>query len=69
MSVDGKHWRTYRKTRNPALRERLVEEHLSLVKYIAMRVAGRLPGHLGVDDLYSAGLRSEERRVGKECRL
>jgi RNA polymerase sigma factor for flagellar operon FliA len=56
MSMDGEHWRTYRTTRNPALRERLVEEHLSLVKYIAMRVAGRLPGHLGVDDLYSAGL-------------
>jgi len=56
MSVDVEHWRTYRTTRNPALRERLVEEHLSLVKYIAMRVAGRLPGHLGVDDLYSAGL-------------
>jgi RNA polymerase sigma factor for flagellar operon FliA len=56
MSVTGDHWRAYRKTGSPALRERLVEEHLSLVKHIAMRVAGCLPGHLSVDDLYSAGL-------------
>src|SRR5439155_10014927 len=56
MKADDTLWRTYRQTRDSAVRDRLVEQHLVLVKYAAVRIAGRLPHHLGLDDLYSAGL-------------
>jgi RNA polymerase sigma factor for flagellar operon FliA len=49
-------WREYRRTRSREVRDRLVEHHVVLVKYVAARVAGRLPSHLQMDDLYSAGL-------------
>jgi RNA polymerase sigma factor for flagellar operon FliA len=49
-------WREYRRTRATGLRDQLIEKHLVLVKYAAARVAGRLPGHFRLDDLYSAGL-------------
>jgi RNA polymerase sigma factor FliA len=56
MSDDIQIWRDYRRTRDPGLRDQLVEKNLVLVKYAAARVAGRLPGHFRLDDLYSAGL-------------
>ena len=56
VNDDIQDWREYRRTREPALRDRLIEKHLVLVKYAAARVAGRLPGHFRLDDLYSAGL-------------
>jgi RNA polymerase sigma factor for flagellar operon FliA len=37
-------------------RNTMVEEHLPLVKYIASRIAGRLPSHIEVDDLINAGV-------------
>ena len=49
-------WRVYRRTKDPAIRDRLVENDLALVKYVAARIASRLPKHLRLDDLYSAGL-------------
>jgi RNA polymerase sigma factor for flagellar operon FliA len=56
MSQDAELWRAYRATRDPRLRDRLVEQHLAVVKYTAAWVAGRLPSHLHLDDLYSAGM-------------
>lgn len=55
MTTDVEIWRTYRLTRDPQLRDQLIERNLSLVKYAAAWVAGRLPSHLRLDDLYSAG--------------
>jgi RNA polymerase sigma factor for flagellar operon FliA len=55
-SRDIELWRTYRRTNDPGLRDRLIERYLPVVKYVAARVAGRLPSHLQIDDLYSAGL-------------
>jgi RNA polymerase sigma factor for flagellar operon FliA len=49
-------WRTYRRTKDAALRERLIEADLAVVKYVAVRIATRLPRHLRLDDLHSAGL-------------
>jgi len=49
-------WRAYRRSKDPALRERLVEAHLALVKFLAARIARRLPRHFRFDDLFSAGL-------------
>jgi RNA polymerase sigma factor FliA len=37
-------------------REALVLEHLPQVRLIARRVHGRLPGHIGLDDLISTGV-------------
>src|SRR5690625_7882638 len=48
-----------------------IEDHASLVKRIAYHMMLRMPASVQVDDLIQAGmigLRSEERRVGKECR-
>jgi RNA polymerase sigma factor for flagellar operon FliA len=56
MSDDLVLFREYRRTRGAAVRDRLVEHHLALVKYAAAWVAGRLPSHLRLDDLYSAGM-------------
>jgi RNA polymerase sigma factor FliA len=56
MRDDTALWREYRRRRDPEVRDRLVERHMLLVKYVAARVAGRLPRHLSVDDLYSSGL-------------
>jgi RNA polymerase sigma factor FliA len=56
MKADAALWHAYRRTRDLALRDRIIEKHLVLVKYAAARIAGRLPNHLSLDDLYSAGL-------------
>jgi RNA polymerase sigma factor FliA len=56
MTTDGELWRAYRRSRDPRLRDQLIEQHLGLVKYAAGWVAGRLPSHLRLDDLYSAGM-------------
>ncbi len=56
MTADAELWRAYRRGKDPGLRDRLVEKHLVLVKYQAARLASRLPSHLRLDDLFSAGL-------------
>src|ERR1043166_5688092 len=42
--------------RGPWYREQLVEEHYSLVKYIATRLSAKLPPSIEVDDLVGAGV-------------
>lgn len=37
-------------------RNAMVEEYLPLVKYIASRIAGRLPSHIELDDLINSGV-------------
>lgn len=49
-------WRAYRRSKDPRLREQLVEADLAVVKYVAARIASRLPKYMRLDDLYSAGL-------------
>jgi RNA polymerase sigma factor for flagellar operon FliA len=56
MTEDRALFVEYRRTRSTEVREPLVERHLPLVKYAAAWVAGRLPSHLRLDDLYSAGM-------------
>jgi RNA polymerase sigma factor FliA len=56
MKTGPELWREWRQTRDPNLRERLIEQNLGLVKYAAAWVAGRLPTHMRLDDLYSAGM-------------
>ena len=56
MTTSPETWRTYRRTKDRALRDEIVEADLALVKRAAARIASRLPKHLRLDDLYSAGL-------------
>jgi RNA polymerase sigma factor for flagellar operon FliA len=56
MTDERELFREYRRACAPEVREALVERHLPLVKYAAAWVAGRLPSHLRLDDLYSAGM-------------
>ncbi len=49
-------WQQYRKTKDPSLKERLVLEHLGLVKYLAGRLAISAPPTLNQEDLEGYGV-------------
>jgi RNA polymerase sigma factor for flagellar operon FliA len=49
-------WQEYRKTRDKALRERLILTYAPLVKYVAGRVGSGLPAHVDESDLTQYGL-------------
>src|SRR5436190_10460012 len=49
-------WIEYRKHPTEALRNRLLENYLPLVKYNAERVHSKLPDEVDVEDLMSAGI-------------
>jgi RNA polymerase sigma factor for flagellar operon FliA len=49
-------WRRYKQTGEEALRNRLMEHYLYLVKYNAERIGAKLPDEVDVDDLMSAGV-------------
>jgi RNA polymerase sigma factor for flagellar operon FliA len=41
---------------SPQAREELILEHTPLIRYVAGRIAMRLPAHISLDDLTSAGV-------------
>ena len=49
-------WREYAKTRNPEIRNRLMEAYLPVVTFIAERLLLTLPRSIDVDDLKSSGI-------------
>ncbi|MGN6577713.1 MAG: FliA/WhiG family RNA polymerase sigma factor [Nocardioides sp.] len=49
-------WADYQRTREPALRNRLVVQYSPLVKYVAGRMRSRLPQSVDQDDLVSDGV-------------
>jgi RNA polymerase sigma factor for flagellar operon FliA len=49
-------WEEYQRTRSDALRNRLIEHYLPVVRYTAERVSSTLPQSVDIDDLMSAGL-------------
>ena len=49
-------WQDYRKNRSPEVREKLVLRYVSLVKYVAGRLAIGLPPSVQADDLISSGI-------------
>jgi RNA polymerase sigma factor for flagellar operon FliA len=49
-------WCEFKRTGAPALRNRLIEHYLYLVKVIGNRIAARLPRSIDVQDLRSAGV-------------
>lgn len=54
--VEDDLWRTYRKTGDPAIRERLVKQYSPLVKYVAGKVAVGMPANVEFDDLVGYGV-------------
>jgi RNA polymerase sigma factor for flagellar operon FliA len=38
-----------------SLREKMIEKYTPLIKYIAHRMAMRLPPHISMDDLFGVG--------------
>lgn len=56
MDVDEELWREYRHTRDAELKNKIVLAHLSLVKYLAGRLAVKLPAFVGQEDLESYGI-------------
>jgi RNA polymerase sigma factor FliA len=49
-------WQEYRKSKNQALRDRLILTYAPLVKFVAGRVGASLPSHVDEQDLVSYGL-------------
>src|SRR6266581_407752 len=49
-------WRGYRRSRDQALRDRLILTYAPLVKYVAGRLGSGLPAHVDEGDLVSYGL-------------
>lgn len=49
-------WSDFQRTRDPALRNRLVVQYSPLVKYVAGRMRSRLPHSVDQDDLVSDGV-------------
>jgi RNA polymerase sigma factor for flagellar operon FliA len=49
-------WREYRRTRDAALRDRLILTYAPLVKFVAGRIGSGLPAHVDENDLASYGL-------------
>ena len=49
-------WQDYRKTRDQALRDRLILTYAPLVKFVAGRLGATLPAHVDEQDLVSYGL-------------
>jgi RNA polymerase sigma factor for flagellar operon FliA len=49
-------WTDFQRTRDPALRNRLVVQYSPLVKYVAGRMRSRLPHSVDQDDLVSDGV-------------
>jgi RNA polymerase sigma factor for flagellar operon FliA len=56
MIVAESVWREYYRSRDENLKDELVLAHLSLVKYLAGRLAIRLPAHISQEDLESYGI-------------
>lgn len=49
-------WKAYRKTGDPAIRDRLIKQYLPLVKYVAGKLAVGMPQNVEFDDLVSYGV-------------
>ncbi len=56
MTTKLKDLKDYRDTKNPQVRQKIIVEYAPLVKFIAQRIASRLPSNIELDDLMSCGV-------------
>lgn len=49
-------WQDYKKSKDPALKEKIILEYASLVKYVAGRISMHVGQHVDFDDLISYGI-------------
>lgn len=58
-------WKRFKETRDPELRDRLIEHYMDLVKYIAERLKAKLPHKVDLQEMISAGMIGLIRAVDK----
>jgi RNA polymerase sigma factor for flagellar operon FliA len=46
----------YKCIMNPTIKDEIIIEYAPLIKYIAMKIAARLPANIELDDLISCGV-------------
>ena len=56
VAVIDETWHEYKATANAALRNRLLEKYVPIVRYNAERIRAKLPDEVELDDLMSAGI-------------
>lgn len=56
ISAKLKKLKDYRSTVDPGVKDQIVVEYAPLVKFIAMKIASRLPANVELDDLISCGV-------------
>lgn len=54
--AENKLWLEYKKTRDPALREKFIKQYSPLIRYVAGKVAMGLPQNVDFDDLVGYGV-------------
>ncbi len=56
LSKKLKNLKDYRSTVEPKVKDEIIVEYAPLVKYIAQKIASRLPSNIELDDLISCGV-------------
>lgn len=56
ISVKLKNLKDYRQTQDPIIKDKIIVEYAPLVKFIAQKIASRLPSNIELDDLVSCGV-------------
>ena len=56
LSKKLKNLKDYRCTLDPKVKEEIIIEYAPLIKYIAQKIAARLPSNVELDDLISCGV-------------
>ena len=51
-----KNLKDYRSTMDPKVKDEIVVEYAPLIKFIAQKIASRLPANIELDDLISCGV-------------
>ncbi len=56
MTTKLRNLKDYRNTKDPRVKQKIIVEYAPLVKFIAQRIASRLPANVELDDLISCGV-------------
>lgn len=56
LSTKLRNLKDYRNTKDPVMKDKIVVEYAPLVKFIAQKIASKLPANIQIDDLISCGV-------------